>query len=146
MKKAISRNQLSHSLSVKSRVINFPESFESTCTTESTKSEEALEKRLRELTALVADLTDSGYGFLLAEEAATQEAFEELRVKEAALRWIVRVAKHSSGAVREKLWSDAEEAVSSLEKTADLLLGSELILPHAFAANHRGRVAGRGRF
>jgi hypothetical protein len=145
MKKAISKNPELQSLSTTSRVINFPQTSKSPRPAKTSESEKAIEKRLRELTALVADLTDSGYGFLLAEEAATQDAFNELRVKEAALRWIVRVAKHSSGAVREKLWSDIEGAVSSLEKTAELLLHSELIWPDTFAANQGGRLAGRVR-
>jgi hypothetical protein len=92
------------------------------------RHEQEIEKRLRDLTALVVDLTDSGYGALLAEEASTREAFEELRVKEAALRWIMRVARHSEGSVREKLWSDVEGAVAGLERTAELLLNSGPIL------------------
>jgi hypothetical protein len=145
MKKAVSKNPALQSLSAASRVIHFPQPSKAPRPTKTTKSETAIEKRLRELTALVGDLTDSGYGFLLADEAATQDAFNELRVKEAALRWIVRVAKHSSGAVREKLWSDIEGAVLSLEKTAELLSHSELIWPDTFAANQGGRLAGRVR-
>ena len=107
--------------------------------------EQEIEARLRELTALVADLTDSGYGVLLAEETSTREVFEELLVKETALRWIIRVARHSDGAVREKLWSDVEEAVCGLEKTAELLLDSRLLWSHSGPVNHHIRHAGPGR-
>ena len=124
----------------KSRVIEFPQ------TSEIDQHEQEIDLRLRDLTALVADLTDSGYGVLLSEQASTREAFAELRVKEAALRWIVRVAKHSSGEVREKLWSDLEEAISGLEKTAELLLDAGLIRPHLSPVNHQIRFADPGRF
>jgi hypothetical protein len=140
MKKAVSKNPAMPSSTARSQVINFPQ------TSESGRFEQAIEKRLRELSALVADLADSGYGFLLAEDAATQGAFDELRVKEAALRWIVRVARHSGGEVREKLWSDIEDAVTSLEKTAELLLHSDLIWPQSFPSHQEGPQAGRGRF
>jgi len=124
----------------KSRVIEFPQ------TSEIDQHEQEIDLRLRDLTALVADLTDSGYGVLLSEQASTREALAELRVKEAALRWIVRVAKHSSGEVREKLWSDLEEAISGLEKTAELLLDAGLIRPHLSPVNHQIRFADPGRF
>jgi hypothetical protein len=126
--------------SAKSRVIEFPQM------SETNEHEQEIETRLRDLTALVADLTDSGYGVLLSEEPATREAFDELRVKEAALRWIIRVAKHSTGAVREKLWSDVEQAVCGLEKTAELLLHSGLVWPHPTPANHPIGLVGPGRF
>jgi len=123
----------------KSRVIAFPQK------SESNQHEQEIETRLQDLAALVADLTDSGYGALLSEVTSTREAFDELRVKEAALRWIMRVAKHSTGEVREKLWCDVEEAVSGLEKTAELLLQSGLVWPHAGQAIHHIRLAGPGR-
>ena len=107
--------------------------------------ERQIEIRLRDLTALVADLTDSGFSVLLAEEASTREAFDEIRVKEAALRWIVRVAKHSTGPVREKLWSDVEEAILGLEKTAGLLLDSGLAWPYLTAVNRQLSHDGCGR-
>lgn len=120
----------------KSRVIEFPQR------SEEASYEQEIETRLQDLTALVADLTDSGYGVLLAEEPSTGEAFEELRVKEAALRWIIRVARHTTGSVREKLWEDVEDAVSGLEKTAEFLLHSGLVWAHAAHANSHIRVDG----
>jgi len=122
-----------------SRVIEFPHS------TETAPSEQSIESRLRDLTAFVADLTDSGYGALLAEDSATRDAFDELRVKEIVLRWIVRVAKHSNGAVREKLWADIEDAVTGLEKTADLLLHYGFAWAHSAPPVHQGILAGPGR-
>jgi hypothetical protein len=124
--------------SANSPVIEFPKM------TERDRYEQDIEERLRELTALVADLTDSGYGLLLSQAQSTREAFDELRVKEAALRWIIRVARHSDGAVREKLWSDLEEAVCGLEKTAELLLDSRLLRSHSGPANHHIKHAGPG--
>lgn len=139
MKKAM-KNSRPVLLHAKSRVIAFPQS------TETSQSERAVELRLRDLSALVADLTESGFGVLLSEEILTREAFEELRVKEVALRWIVRVARHSSREVREKLWSDIEDAVASLEKTAELLLHSGIAWPRSAQSIHRDSLAGPGRF
>ncbi len=137
MRKAISKSPAIPK-SLKSRVIEFPKM------TERDQHEEEIETRLRDLTALVADLTDSGYGLLLSQAHSTREAFEELRVKEAALRWIIRVARHSDGAVREKLWSEVEDAVAGLEKTAELLLDSGLVWSHPGPANFHFRHAGPG--
>ncbi len=137
MRKAISKSPAIPK-SLKSRVIEFPKM------TERDQHQEEIETRLRDLTALVADLTDSGYGLLLSQAHSTREAFEELRVKEAALRWIIRVARHSDGAVREKLWSELEDAVAGLEKTAELLLDSGLVWSHPGPANFHFRHAGPG--
>jgi hypothetical protein len=126
--------------SEKPRVIEFPQIGSNN------RHEQVIETRLRNLTALVADLTDSGYGMLLLQETSTREAFNELRVKEAALRWIIRVAKHSTGAVREKLWSEIEEAVYGLERTAQLLLQSGLARRQSAPVSHRIRLAGPRRF
>jgi hypothetical protein len=128
------------STSSRSRVVEFPRG------NENSQHERVIEARLRELTALVADLTDSGYGILLSQEPSTQEAFDEVRVKEAALRWIVRVAKHSTGTVRKKLWSDIDDAVSGLEKTAWLLLDSRRVWGHIGQMNHNAALVGPGRF
>ena len=135
MKKAM-RKSATILKSSKSSLIEFPKMADRG------QREQEIEARLRELTALVADLTDSGYGVLLSQARSTREAFEELRVKEAALRWIVRVARHSAGAVREKLWSEVEDAVAGLEKTAELLLDSRLVWPHLGPANYHIRQAG----
>jgi hypothetical protein len=139
MKKAI-KNLTAVPTPAKSRVIERPQS------TETAASEQSIESRLRDLSAFIADLTDSGYGVLLAEDSATREAFDELRVKELVLRWIVRVAKHSNGAVREKLWADIEDAITGLEKTADSLLRYDFAWAHSAPRVHQGILAGPGRF
>ena len=120
-------------------MIEFPAS------TETIQSEQAIEARLWKLASLVADLNDSGFGILLEEDMDTRDAFEELRVKEAALRWIVRVAKHSSGEVRKRLWSDIEEAVAGLEKTAGLLTHASFCGTHSGPAGriYKGAVDGQ---
>ena len=139
MKKAGKKSAM-NTPSANSRVIEFPG------INDTDQQEHEIEMRLRDLTALVGDLSESGYGVLLAEDKSTQEAFNELRVKVAALRWIIRVAKHVTGAVREKLWTDVEEALSGLEKTADLLLSSGFVWLHSIPAGHHSDVAGPVRF
>jgi hypothetical protein len=138
MKNAI-RKSATISKPRKSQVIEFPKLIARD------KLEQEIETRLQDLTALVADLTDSGYGLLLLQAPSTREAIEELRVKEAALRWILRVAKHSEGPVREKLWSEVDNAVGGLEKTAELLLDSAVVWSHFGPANHHFRYAGPGQ-
>lgn len=95
-----------------------------------------IEARLRQLTILVKDLCAVGYAVLLVEGTKARDAFDELCVKEAALHWIVRVAKRSSGPVREKLWSDIEEAVSQLEQAAESVM-------HPQGAEDRFETAGK---
>jgi hypothetical protein len=138
MKKAI-RKSATIPKSANPRVIEFPKM------TERDQHEQEIETRLQDLTALVADLTDSGYGVLLSQARSTREAFEELRVKEAALRWIVRVARHSDGAVREKLWSEVEGAVAGLERTAELLLDSGIVWSLSGPGNPHIRHSGPGQ-
>jgi hypothetical protein len=134
--KALKEPPLS-AVSSKSRLIEFPPA------SDSNRCEGITETRLSDLTTLIADLTDSGYGMLLAQDPSTREVINELCVKEAALRWIIRVAKHSAGTVREKLWFDVEEAVSGLENTAWLLLDSGLSWAHSSQANHHISMADR---
>jgi hypothetical protein len=107
------------------------------------ESEQKIEERLLDLTQLVADLTESGYGVLLGEDTLHRAAFDELCVKESALRWILRVAKHSSGGVREKLWTDIEDAVSDLEKTAHLVMHPPAAWPRLTAEAKRFDTPGR---
>ena len=56
---------------------------------------------------------------LLAEKPFARELLQELVVKEAALRWIVRVATLSNENVRARLWADIDKALDNL----DLLIG-----------------------
>lgn len=78
-----------------------------------------IEERLRALTRFVESFGHGVCSALLSERASTREKVEELCAKESGLRWIVRVAKHSEGLVRERLWTDIERAVTDLEKLAE---------------------------
>ncbi len=89
-------------------------------------SEEDIESRLRNLGHLVEGLCDAAYLTLLTERTHVREALEELLVKEAAMRWIVRVAKHSNGPIREALWSDIEKSLTDLEKTAESVMHTDV--------------------
>jgi|GEM_PF-6976269 len=77
--------------------------------------------RLQTITGFVKSLTTSTVNLLLAEKPFAREALQELVVKEAALRWIVRVATLSSGDVRARLWADIDEALDDLELIIDLV-------------------------
>lgn len=89
-------------------------------------SEEDIESRLRNLGHLVDGLCDATYLTLLTERTHVREALEELLVKEAAMRWIVRVARHSNGPIREALWSDIEKSLTDLEKTAESVIHADV--------------------
>lgn len=82
--------------------------------------ENEVKERLQQVTELVAGFATSPSNLVLVEKKPVREALEELMVKEAALQWIVRVASHSEGPVREKLWDDIDKAVLSLEKIANV--------------------------
>jgi hypothetical protein len=86
--------------------------------------ERSIDARLLELEAVVADLVDAAVPLFRAEKNGIRETWEELAVKEATLRWIVRVAKHSEGRVRERLLLDVENALEDLERTADGIVRS----------------------
>ena len=104
-----------HKAPRKFEVIEFPRSdgFAS--------AEEEIEARLHDVHDCVNELSGSSYAVVLAEGTPLREAFDELCVKEAALEWIVRAAKHSTGGVREKLWTDIDNAVADLEVLAESL-------------------------
>ncbi len=83
--------------------------------------ENNVQSRLNDLSIAVIGLVDTPYPSLLRERDALRPKLEELIVQEAALSWIVRVAKRTEGAVRERLWLDIEKALGGLEKTAEEL-------------------------
>jgi hypothetical protein len=91
--------------------------------------EAIVEARLQALTDFVESIDNADYSALLPERSATREAVEELSVKESALRWIVRVARHSEGFVRERLWRDIEKALADLETLAGSVRNSGKVLP-----------------
>ncbi len=121
------------------QVIEFPHSRQAA------QWEEEIEARLQQLTALVKDLCAVGYADLLTEGTKAREAFDELCVKEAALHWIMRVAKRSSGAVREKLWCDIEGAVSELEQTAESVMHPQGAEEHSANAGKPHIVSRNGQ-
>lgn len=81
--------------------------------------EKMIERRMQRLGNLIKGLIDAPYPGLLSDREDIREALEELVVKETTLRWIVRIAKGTEGAVRERLWSDIIKAVADLEAVAD---------------------------
>jgi hypothetical protein len=81
--------------------------------------ENYVESRLNDFRKLVASFIDAPYPSLLREKEAIRHTLEELIVKEEALRWIVRVARHSEGTVREALWLDIEKALGDLGNIAE---------------------------
>jgi hypothetical protein len=87
--------------------------------------DEDIEIRLRNIGNTISDLLDAPYPGLLKERRSIREALEELTVKEATLRWIVRVARSTTGAVQQRLWSDIDLALTGLEKIADSIIKPE---------------------
>ncbi|MGH9746069.1 MAG: hypothetical protein ACRD59_08175 [Candidatus Acidiferrales bacterium] len=106
------------------KVLDFPQHDD-----ENAIFENDVKARLQELTEFVEGFTGSTVNLLLVEKASAREILEELVVKEAALRWIVRVATLSSEPVRERLWADIDRAVTDLEKTARLLKRARVTWP-----------------
>lgn len=109
---------------------------------EQSACEEKIEARLRQLIDAVGRFITTLPAALLAEQSSSREIIEELAVKQSALLWIVRTAKHSQGAVRQKLWSDIDQSLSGLEKALEFLLRLQLIERHSrVAAENRCSVA-----
>lgn len=86
---------------------------------EQIRVENKIEARLCGLGNAINDMVDAPYPGLLRERGHIREALEELIVKEATLRWIIRVARTTEGEVQQRLWSDIDKALTSLEKVAE---------------------------
>jgi len=97
--------------------------------------EEKIEARLERLSHAVEHFVSSLPAALLAEHHPTRELLEELVVKQSALQWIVRVARHSQGAVRRRLWSDIDASLAGLEKLLEFLPRLQDLERHARAAH-----------
>ncbi|HXW55368.1 MAG TPA: hypothetical protein VEJ67_06445 [Candidatus Cybelea sp.] len=82
---------------------------------EAERFEDNLESRLKNLGDRMAAWTDSSCLRLITEKESTREASGELARQAAGLRWIVRIAKRSQGAVRARLWLHIERTLSDLE-------------------------------
>ena len=88
---------------------------------DATAYENQIKARLQAITSFVEGLNTSTVNLLLAEKPFAREALQELVVKEAALRWFVRVAIMSNEKVRTRLWTDIEKALDDLEFNMDLV-------------------------
>ena len=88
---------------------------------DATANENQIKARLQAVTSFVEGLNTSTVNLLLAEKPFAREALQELVVKEAALRWFVRVATMSNEKVRARLWADIEKALDDLEFIIDLV-------------------------
>lgn len=83
--------------------------------------EDQIKARLQTITSFVEGLNTSTVDLLLAEKPFARELLRELMVKEAALRWIVRVATLSNENVRARLWADIDKALDDLNMIVDLV-------------------------
>jgi len=92
--------------------------------TEKYLAEDDIEARLRNLGEVINDLLDAPYPGLLRERGRIRKAMEELTVKEATLRWIIRIARTTEGAVQRRLWADIDCALTDLERIADSITQS----------------------
>jgi len=91
--------------------------------------EDQIKARLQTITSFVEGLTTSTVDLLLAEKPFSRELLQELVVKEAALRWIVRVAILSNENVRARLWADIDKALDNLDLIIDLVGRSNIEWP-----------------
>jgi hypothetical protein len=105
------------------RISNLPETIISFSDSihEPAVYEDQIKARLQTITTFVEGLNTSTVDLLLAEKPFARELLKELIVKEAALRWIVRVATLSNENVRARLWSDIDKALDHLDLIVDLV-------------------------
>ena len=91
--------------------------------------EDQIKARLQTITSFVEGLNTSTVDLLLAEKPFSRELLQELVVKEAALRWIVRVAILSNENVRARLWADIDKALDNLDLIIDVVGRSNIEWP-----------------
>lgn len=84
--------------------------------------ENRIESRSNDVARQVNALADSIFPGLWRDGDPIDGELNVLLVKEARLRWLVRVAKYSEGANREALWLEAEKVLVELENSAEALL------------------------
>lgn len=87
--------------------------------------ESNIEARLFELKNFAEGFSETAFIFSLSEDSSVREAIEELLVKETALRWIIGVAKRSTGRARIDLWADIDRVLTGLENTAARVMQAE---------------------
>ncbi len=81
--------------------------------------ENHVESRLNDLGILITGSLgafDSGWP---GDKRSDCQTVEELAVRDLALRWMMRVANQSEGAVRKALWLEIEKELVELEKIAE---------------------------
>jgi len=139
MNRALDRPKMESSGN-RSQVIQFPR------IDRTAEMQTAIESRLEELMALVVRFEDPSFDLFMAEKSEVRGAIEELVVKVNALNWIVRIARRSSGTVREGLWTDIANAVDGLERTSEIITREVRNLNHADAAGTREPVICISRF
>jgi hypothetical protein len=89
--------------------------------------ENRIESRSKDVARQVTSLAESLFPGVWKDGDPIDEELEALLVKEARLRWLVRVARYSEGANREGLWLEAEKVLVELEKAAEALLHFECV-------------------
>jgi len=89
---------------------------------EQQKFENRVESSSQSLSKLVTGLAESTLLSLRSHGTSIDEELEALLVKEARLRWLVRVARYSEGVNREVLWLEADKLLVELAKTAEAML------------------------
>lgn len=112
---------------------------------DNSRYEEKIEARLAHLSHSVEQFVESLPAALLAEQSATRELLEELVVKQSALQWIVRVAKHSEPGIGGRLWADIEQSLAGLEKMLEQLPRLQLMERNLRIASESERSAAGSR-
>jgi hypothetical protein len=84
--------------------------------------ENRIESRSKDVTRQLNALAEAVFPGLWRDGDPIDRELNALLVKEARLRWLLRVAKYSEGANREALWLEAEKVLVELENSADALL------------------------
>jgi len=111
---------------------------------QTSRFEIAIQARMTKLAELVDGFTNSTSHLLVSQDTPAREILEELVVKESALRWIARVASHSTDPIREKLWLDIDAALTDLEHLASAYDHIQrLILDGSLALESNSRPTGR---
>jgi hypothetical protein len=95
------------------------------------RRETGIESRLTKLGDRLAERSDAPFFTLMHDAASAQAATDSIRdasellaEEAAALRWVLRIAKHSEGRVRARLWLDIDRALSALENLEMRILGA----------------------
>src|ERR1700747_417032 len=105
------------------RTSNLPEKFVrfSDSIHEPAVYEDQITARVQTITTFVESLNTSTVDLLLAEKPFARELLQELVVKEAALRWMVRVVGLLNANVRARLWGDIDKALDDLDLIVDVV-------------------------